>query len=296
MPSLLTKFTMYFLSPQLSGWSEGSISEQRDRQEKSARFFRLPKQVRCQAINIDGISSEWFEIPLTKSGTILYLHGGAYALGYLNTHRSLVANLVKSTHCSALAINYRLAPENPFPAALEDTLKAYDWLLSQGISPSQICIAGDSAGGGLAIAALLAMRDNGLPLPAGAFCFSPWLDLTLSGNTMVINEKLDPLLSSSILEKYVEYYRGAHNASDPLISPLFADLQNLPSIYLQSGRNEILLDDSTRFCEKARQAGVDVSLNIFEGMFHVFQLFPFLSETAESINQVGNFLNRIFHK
>ena len=200
MSGLLTKIFVYFLRTQFSGWSEGSITEQRARQEKSARFFKLPKQVRSQVIDIDGFSSEWIESLDSTDRTILYLHGGAYALGSVNTHRELVARLMLSTQCNALAINYRLAPENPYPSALEDTLNAYKWILSKGIDPSRIFIAGDFAGGGLAIAALLKLRDTGTTLPAGAFCFSPWLDLTLSGNTITKNEKVDPILSSSILK------------------------------------------------------------------------------------------------
>ena len=296
MSGMLTKFIVYILRTQLSGWSEGTIAAQRARQEKSARFFRLPKPVRTHVIDIDGVSSEWIVGLDSTERTILYLHGGAYALGSINSHREMIARLVMSTKCSAHAINYRLAPENPYPAALEDTLSAYHWILSKGIDPSQIVFAGDSAGGGLAIAALLALRDARIALPAGAFCFSPWLDLTLSGSSLKTKVKLDPILSPSVLKVYTGYYAGANKASDPLMSPLFADLRNLPPIHLQSGENEILLDDSVRFYEKARQAGVDVSLKIWEGMFHVFQLFSFLPETAKSFKHVGNFINRLCHE
>jgi acetyl esterase/lipase len=293
--STFTKFIMFFLRTQLSGWSDGSINEQRTRQEKSIRLFRLPKQIRTRVIEINGIASEWIDSPDSGFGTILYLHGGAYALGSINSHRELISRLVISTNCKALAINYRLAPEHPFPAALEDSTKAYTWLISSGIDPSRICIAGDSAGGGLAIATLLALREKGIPLPAGIFCFSPWLDLTLSGDSIIKNKNLDPILSGSILEKYVNYYKGNHKENDPLISPLFADLRGLPPILLQSGRNEILLDDSVRFYEKARKVGVDVTLKIWDDMFHVFQLFSFLPETQESMKQVSEFVSRVMH-
>jgi len=278
---------------QLSGWYKGSIADQRDRQEKSARFFPLPKHVRCQAICVDGVPSEWIESPGTNSGTILYLHGGAYALGSVNTHRDLVARLVLSTKCNALAINYRLAPENPFPAALEDALKVYRWLLSEGHDPLRIYFAGDSAGGGLAIAALISLRDQGEPLPAGAFCFSPWLDLTLSGSTIHKNENLDPLLKQSILEVYASYYISSDKATNPYISPLHADLRGLPPIHLQSGGNEILMDDSIRFCEKAQLAGVDATLITWDDMFHVFQLIPLLPQAGDALKQVACFVSRI---
>jgi acetyl esterase/lipase len=291
----LTKIMMYFLRSQLSGWSEGTITDQRARQEKSVRFFRLPKQVRCKAISDLGVPSEWIVSPDSGTGIILYLHGGAYALGSIQSHREMIARLVLTTNCKALAINYRLAPENPFPAAFEDVIMAYEGVLSGGVAPSQICIAGDSAGGGLAIATLFALREQGIPLPAGVFCFSPWLDLTLSGDSVLKNMNHDPILSATILQKYVNYYIGNHNATDPLISPLFGDLRGLPPIHIQSGRNEILLDDSVRFYEKARQTGVDVTLKIWDDMFHVFQLFSFLPETQESMKQVSEFLSRVIH-
>lgn len=281
---------MNFLRTQLSGWSEGTITEQRTRQEKSVRFFRLPKQIKTEAITEFGIPSEWITPPNAGPGVILYLHGGAYALGSINSHRELIARLVVNTSCKALAVNYRLAPEHPYPAALEDAIRAYSWLISSGIEPSRICIAGDSAGGGLAISMLLSLREKGMLLPAGVFCLSPWLDLTLSGDSVTKNRHNDPILSATILEKYVNYYIGTHNANDPLISPLFGDLSGLPPIHIQSGRNEILLDDSIRFYEKAQQAGVDVTLKIWDDMFHVFQLFSFLPETQESMKQVSEFV------
>ncbi|MBW6475364.1 MAG: alpha/beta hydrolase, partial [Anaerolineaceae bacterium] len=223
------------------------------------------------------------------------LHGGAYALGSIHSHRELIARLVLATNCKALAIDYRRAPENPFPAALEDSVEAYNWLLSSGVDPSRIFIAGDSAGGGLAIATLFALREQGIPLPAGIFCFSPWLDLTLSGDSVTENMHLDPILSAAILQKYVNFYIGNHVTNNPLISPLFGDLRGLPPIHIQTGRNEILLDDSVRFYEKARQAGVDVTLKIWNDMFHVFQLFSFVPETQESMKQVTAFINRVMH-
>lgn len=291
-----TKIMMYFLRSQLSGWSEGTINEQRARQEKSVRFFRLPKRIRSRAINDFSVPAEWIDSPDSGEGVILYLHGGAYALGSIDSHRELIARLVINTNCKALAINYRLAPENPFPSGLEDSVQAYTWLLSKGVQPSQICIAGDSAGGGLAIATLFAMREQGIPLPAGVFGFSPWLDLTLSGDSVTKNMHLDSILSATILQKYVNYYIGNHNANNPLISPLFGDLRGLPPIHIQSGRNEILLDDSVRFYEKAQKVGVDVTLKIWDDMFHVFQLFSFLPETQISMKKVSAFVSRFMHE
>lgn len=292
---IFSKFMLYFLRRQLSGWSDGTIAEQRTRQEKSVRFFRLPKQIKIQKVTDIDVPAEWIEAPNTGSGIILYLHGGAYALGSINSHRELIARLALATNCKVLAIDYRLAPENPFPAALEDSIKVYTWLLGRGMQANQICFAGDSAGGGLVIATLLALREKGMLLPAGVFCFSPWLDLTLSGDSVTENKHLDPILSAEILEKYVNYYIGDHNANDPMISPIFGDLVGLPPIQIQSGKNEILLDDSVRFYEKAQRAGVDVTLKIWDDMFHVFQLFSFLSESQKSIKLVSTFLSSIMH-
>jgi len=289
---IFTKLILYILRTQLSGWSDGTISAQRTRQEKSVRFFRLPKQIKTESFTEIGTPSEWITPPNAGTGIILYLHGGAYALGSVNSHRELIARLALATNCKVLAINYRLAPENPFPAALGDSIRAYSWLLASGSKASQICIAGDSAGGGLAIATLLALQEQGMLLPAGVFCFSPWLDLTLSGDSVIKNMHLDPILSAEILEKYVNYYVGNHSANDPLISPLFGDLSGLPPIHIQSGRNEILLDDSFRFYEGAVKAGVDVTLKIWDDMFHVFQLFSFFPETKESLMLVSEFVAR----
>lgn len=293
--STLTKIILNILRSQLSGWSEGTIAQQRARQEKSVRFFRMPKQVRVEVVTEFGVPAEWIDSQDSCSGIILYLHGGAYALGSIHSHREMVARLVLSTKCRALAINYRLAPENPYPAALDDTIQAYEWLIASGNDPSRIFIAGDSAGGGLAISTVLALRDKGIPLSAGVFCFSPWLDLTLSGNSVTKNKQLDPILSGAVLQKYVNYYIGNHDVNDPLISPLFANLNGLPPIHIQSGRNEILLDDSIRFHEKAQQAGVDVTLKIWDDMFHVFQLFSFLPETQDSLKQVSSFVSRFLN-
>ena len=288
-----SKIILFFLKKQLSGWSDGSIIEQRKRQEKSLRFLRLPKEIHCEEITEIGVPAEWIDVPNAGKGIILYLHGGAYALGSINSHRELISRLVNNTNCRALAINYRLAPENPFPAALEDSLQAYNWLLSNGYEPSQICLAGDSAGGGLAISTLIALREKGIPIPAGVVCFSPWLDLTLSGKSIIDKKDFDPILSGAILEKYINDYIGDHQADDPLISPLFADLKGLPPMLIHTGRNEILLDDSIRFYEKARKAGVDVSLKIWNDMFHVFQLFSFFPATQESMKLVSLFVNRV---
>ncbi len=290
MPSIQARIAEFFIRFQLSGWSDGSLAEQRARQEQTARFSRLPAGIRCQPVDLHGVPAEWIESAHPGPGVILYLHGGAYALGSVNVHRELVARLASAAGIRALAINYRLAPEHPFPAALDDTLAAYQWLLDQGYAPDQIVLAGDSAGGGLALAALVALREAGQPLPAAAVCLSPWVDLALRGDSIHQNASRDPILDPHSLAKYAGYYAGDLDPASPFVSPLYADLQGLPPLLIHVGANEILLDDATRLAERARQAGDEVSLETWEGMFHVFQIIPFLPETRRSIAQLAEFV------
>lgn len=287
--SLRAKLMKSALPILMAGWSDGTVAEQRARQANSTRLNRVPADVQCRAVSANGVPSEWIEPPDAESGTILYLHGGAYALNSVDSHREWIARLARATRTRALGINYRLAPEHPFPAALEDTLAAYEWLMDQGTDPARIHLAGDSAGGGLAAAALIALRDRGAPLPAGAILLSPWLDLTLSGASMQGKAKADPILSAQDLRKYAAYYAGDTDLADPLASPLFADLAGLPPLLIQVGTEEVLLDDALRFAQKAEEAGVHVTLGTWNGLFHVFQMFPFLPETIEAVEQIANF-------
>ena len=289
--SFQSKVLKRLLHFQFSGWSDGPIAEQRARQERTSRFNRSPTDVRCREVSINGVAGEWIEASVADSGIILYLHGGAYALGSINVHREWIARLASSTHTRALAINYRLAPEHPFPAALDDTLSTYRWLLDQGTDPAQIFIAGDSAGGGLALATLLSLHDVGDPLPAGAICISPWTDLALSGASIQSNTKLDPILDPDSLQMYAGYYAGDQDLTLPLLSPLYADLTGLPPLLIQVGSDEILLDDARSLAGRAREAGVNVTLEVWDEMFHVFQLFSFLLKTTQmAVAQIVEFV------
>jgi len=292
--SLRTRLVKRLLRVQLAGWSEGPVSEQRARLERSSRFSRLPADVRCRHISANGVAAEWIEAGDADMGVILYLHGGAYALGSIDTHREFVARLARATSMRAHALNYRLAPEHPFPAALQDVTAAYGWLQTQGVAPSSIIVAGDSAGGGLALAALVELRNGGKPLPAGAVCISPWVDLTLSGASIQGQAQVFCILDPDSLEMYAAYYAREQDTASPLISPLFADLSGLPPLLIQVGADEILLDDAKRCADKARQAGVDVTLEIWDEMFHVFQLFPFLPETKEAVAHIAEFARGLF--
>ncbi len=293
MPSLPARIVKALLKIQPQGWARATITEMRTRQEKQARWMRVSTNISLTPIIIDGnppVQAAMVSAPGPTSGVMLYLHGGAYVVGSVNSHRALLSSLARVTRMKILAIDYRLAPEDPFPAALNDILTAYRWLLSTGTVPGQIVIAGDSAGGGLALAAIAALRDSGDQLPACALCFSPWLDLTLSSKSINFNAKADPLLSRAVLTTYADLYAGDHELSQPLISPFFADLEGFPPLLVHVGGDEIFLDEARGLAEAARTAGVDVELTIWPGLFHVFQLVPFLPEAKQSLNQAGQFI------
>lgn len=289
MASIQAKIVSKILKLQGFGWASGTMAEQRSRQEKNARYFKIAKGVIVDSLSIDDIPAEFIDVEGSKKGVILYLHGGAYAVGSAAVHREFLARLVKACQIKGLAIDYRLAPENPFPAALDDTLVAYHWLISEGYDPSEIVIAGDSAGGGLALATLLSLRDSKASLPACAVCLSPWLNLSCISETS--NNNNDPLLNPALLKVFADYYTGQTDAANPLISPFFADLQGLPPLLIHAGTNEILFDQITQFSEKAGQAGVDIVLDCWQGMFHVFQLIPIIPESKLSIEKIAKFIH-----
>jgi acetyl esterase/lipase len=271
-----------------------SIQEQRTRMDElSRRGIRLPKGVAVRSIQAGNVHAEWltpFEVE--PQATILYLHGGGYCICSPDTHRGLAARLALASKSRLLLLEYRLAPEHPFPAALEDALAAYRWLLAEGASPANLIIAGDSAGGGLTLATAFSLRASGEPLPSALALISPWTDLTFSGETVSTLGKVDPVLKFDG-RPLVDYYTNGRLATDPLISPLFGDLQGLPPIFIQVGSDEILLSDSTRLAEKAQATGVDTQLEIWPGMWHVFQVFaPYLPEAQQAIDQMGAFIRR----
>jgi len=288
MASVQAKIALRILQLRPFNWATGSLAEQRSRLETLSRFFSTPKDVSVSELSANGVQAALFDLANSKPGIILYLHGGAYAVGSVTSHRKFLARLAKACQMKVLAIDYRLAPEHPFPAALQDALAAYQCLFSKGYDPSNIVIAGDSAGGGLAIAALISLRDGKLPLPACAVCISPWVNL--SGAEKKSNNNHDPLLNPAILNLYARYYIGQADASNPLISPVFADLEGLPPMLIQAGTNEILLSQIEEFYEKARQASVEITLDRWQGMFHVFQIIPILPEARLSLKKIANFI------
>lgn len=269
-----------------------------DYRRMRARFDRLSAQsrprrgVKATLVDAGGVSAEWL-IPAgaPEEGVLLYLHGGAWSMGSTDTHRMLVSSLALASGVRALSINYRLAPEHPFPAGLDDCLAAYHWLLRSGISPAKIIVVGDSAGGNLALGLLVALRDAGAPLPAGAVALSPVTDLTFSGESMETRRHLDPFFGEAGSLSVVKEYLAGQDPRQPLISPLFAELRGMPPLLIHVGDHEILLDDSVRFGEAAKKAGVEVQVVVWHGMFHVFQVFaPILPEAKEAIKQIGEFI------
>jgi monoterpene epsilon-lactone hydrolase len=234
------------------------------------------------------MKAEWI-IPVTADPedkrVLLYFHGGGYAAGSINTHRPQVSQMVAYSGIKALMIEYRLAPENKYPAAIDDAALAYEYLLKNNYLPEKIAFGGDSAGGGLTIATLLYLRDHNMPLPKCAICLSPWLDLTLSGDSIIANEKLDVMLIREAFPEWVKNYLGDVDPATPYASPYFADLHGLPPIYIQVGTAEMLMDDSVRFARKAQEQGVPVTIDVYEGYFHVFQAFFRILRTARRANR-----------
>jgi acetyl esterase/lipase len=229
---------------------------------------------------------------------VLYFHGGGYKLGSVRSHRDLMARLSHAARCRVLGVSYRLAPEHHFPAPVTDALAAYAWLLAQGVPNARIAFAGDSAGGGLAAAALLAIRERGMPQPAAAVLLSAWTDLTAGGASYTTRAAADPIHQRAMILATARQYLGERGeATDPLASPLFGSLEGLPPLLLQVGDCETVLDDSTRFADKARAAGVAVDIEIYDGMIHVFQQFPdLLPEAHQALDSIGRFLSTVWRR
>lgn len=270
-------------------------SPQELRAAMAAAFSAFPSagDVKCEPVSAGGVKAEWITANnAAPDRVILYLHGGGYVMGSIDTHRELVARLSKAAQARGLALDYRLAPENPFPAAVDDSIAAYRWLLAQGYKPGRIVVAGDSAGGGLTVATLLAVRDLGAPAPAAGVCISPWVDFEAEGESMTSRASRDPLVSRAMILNIAKMYVGENgNLREPLAAPINASLSNLPPLLIQVGDAETLLDDSTRLADRAKQVGVDVTLQIWDEMPHVWHLAaPILPEGQEAIDKIGAFI------
>ena len=261
----------------------------------AAAFSAFPSagEVKCEPVSANGVKAEWITAKNAASDrVIMYLHGGGYVMGSIDTHRELMARLSKAAQARVLAVDYRLAPENPFPAAVDDSISAYRWLLAQGYKPGRIVIAGDSAGGGLTVSTLVALRDLGATTPAAGVCISPWVDFEAEGESMTSRAAQDPLVSRKMILQIARMYIGeSGNLREPLAAPINAYLNDLPPLFIQVGNSETLLDDSTRLADKAKEAGVDATLQIWDEMPHVWHLAaPILPEGQEAIDKIGEFV------
>ncbi|MGB7538860.1 MAG: alpha/beta hydrolase [Anaerolineales bacterium] len=300
MPSFRSRTVRFAIrNSNFMNGKSGTIAEQRGMTDVAARLLRTPGGVAIQKARAGTVPGEWIvpkDSPADRA--LLYMHGGGFIFGSLATHRALIARLADSAGIRAFSVEYRLAPEHPFPAALDDSLEAYRGLVQDGITPDKIIVAGDSAGGNLALALILSLKKAGDALPAAAVCISPVTDMLWTGSSMRTKAGVDPIfpeggsspMGTSI---HADYIRSA-DPRDPLISPLYGDMRGMPPVLLHVGEDEVLLDDSARLAERVRAAGGHAELVVWSGMWHVFQVFaPFVPEAAQSIRQMGEFIRTL---
>ena len=260
--------------------------------ERIMSTLPLDDDIETERVGVNGIPAEWISAPESQDDrVVLYLHGGGYVLGSARTHRVMLAHLARAAKARVLALDYRLAPEIPFPAPVEDSVSAYQWLLSRGIAPEKVAIGGDSAGGGLTIAALVALRSVGEPMPAAGVCISPWADMEATGQSYTTNAEADPQITRDRILKIAGVYLDGKDPKAPLASPIHADLTGLPPLLLQVGSIEVLLDDSTMLKSKAKEAGVPVEMEVWDDMPHVWHHYaPILPEARKAIGRIGEFV------
>jgi acetyl esterase/lipase len=269
------------------------VEQMRESVEQLAIIDPAPENVNCQPVAIGDVRAEWVRPPAVRSDrALLYLHGGGYVIGSVNSHRALIARVAQSANVQALGLDYRRAPEHPFPAPVEDASEAYRWMLTHGLSANHIAIVGDSAGGGLVFAVLVSIRDARLPMPACGVAISPWTDLEALGKSYSTNSDFDNLCHRRGILNLAQLYLAGHDPREPLAAPLYADLTALPPLLIHVTGDETLLDDSTRIAERAREYGVNVTLKTWSEMPHVFQLFlPSIPESQASLSEIGEFIS-----
>jgi acetyl esterase/lipase len=255
----------------------------------------VPKDIALKSLNVDGLNSMWIRpAGAVQSKVVLHLHGGGYVTGGIASHKMMCIVMAQTLKMNVLLPEYRLAPEHPFPAALEDALKVYRWLLAQGYESGDIIITGDSAGGGLALATVLSLRDAHAPLPAAVAVISPWADLTHRGSSHVTLAKAEAVLKTERLKEWALCYTDEANLINPLVSPVYADYRGFPPLLIQVGSEEVLLDDARAVADKAQAPGVDVSLRIWNGLWHVWPaLGDLIPETRAAFEEMKTFLNDV---
>ena len=269
-----------------------TIEDSRAGFEKLARVVGGSTPACVRQVDAGGVPSEFVSAEGASSDTVtLYLHGGGYVIGSPRTHREFARRLSVASQAQVLVIDYRLAPEDPFPAPVEDAVSAYRWLLDEGYAPEKLSIAGDSAGGGLTAATLVSIRDQGLPLPACGVCLSPWVDMEGLGDSMTTRADRDPMVQKEGLVAMAGVYLADADPRSPLAAPMYADLSGLPPLLIQVGGSETLFDDAIRLDEKARAAGVETTFEEWEDMIHVWHIFaPMLDEGQEAIQRMAEFM------
>jgi acetyl esterase/lipase len=270
-----------------------SVEEQRANYEAMLCANPIPAAATIEELTIGQCNADWVTVPDSREDrVILYLHGGGYVIGSNVAFREFASRLAQANRARVCLLNYRLAPENPFPAAVDDAVAAFGWLLEQGLKPSEITVAGDSAGGGLTLATLLSLRDAGGPQAACGVCFSPWADLAGTGASAQPGAVDDPLVTDDLTSDMSQAYAG-EDLRNPLASPLYADYEGLPPLFLLVGEREVLLDDATRVADKARNAGVDVTYFQGDGLVHVWPvLAPTAPESEAALEQMAGFTER----
>ncbi len=259
-----------------------------------SQFIRslIAQRVDTLPVSDGSVKGEWVQLTDVMQHTVYYLHGGAYVACSPATHRTFTTALAHAANARVFALDYRLAPEHRFPAAVEDAVAGYRWLLDQGVDPKNIVIGGDSAGGGLAVATLVALRDEGEPLPRAAFLLSPWTDLAATGRTIETNDENDSMFYGEAVRRMAPAYLGDASPHDPLASPLYADLSNLPPLLIYASSAEVLLDDSLRLDERAKQFGVSVDLRVWENLPHVWPIAVAfnLPESHKAVGEIAQFI------
>lgn len=297
MPSWQARAISTFIRLTIKRRPEGNEAEMvkylRSKLELS-QFLRslITQPVDARPVSDGLVKGEWLQLTNNPRQTVYYLHGGGYVACSPRTHRPFTSALSRAANARVFALDYRLAPEHRFPAAVEDAVAGYRWLLDQGVDPQEIVIGGDSAGGGLTVATLIALRDAGEPLPRAAFVLSPWTDLAVTGRSIEANDKRDPMFYGEAIRRVAPIYFGDASPRDPLVSPIYADLSNLPPLLIYVSDTEVLLDDSTRLAERARQCGVNVDLRVWSNLPHVWPIFVAfkLPESFRALGEIAEFI------
>ena len=285
---LVSFFLRHTLKKQMSTFDD----HRKLRQQAGAAIGKIPVEVETETVDASGVAAEWVRWQgAGNDAVILYFHGGGYIFGGLDSHRGLAWRLARASDSKVLVVDYRLAPEHSFPAAVEDAVASYLWVIDQGVSAERVIVAGDSAGGGLAAALMVKLKELDLAQPKAAVLLSPWCDLTLSGNSLRQNARKDAMLSPEALAKFTDLYLGDADPKSPFASPVFADLSGLPPTYVVVGGDEVLRDDSQRLVDNIRGAGGQAQIEVWPKMPHVFPLLaPIIPEGAQAIEDIASFV------